>query len=272
MKTSPLGKRKMSMLCASASDEAANRQPLELAYHEPTSTDIKDVERRAAEAIILIADLRSTDEQLLQLDQWRAESEEHQQVFAKFFDKWCGSREHVGSAIDAAMACRDFVFAALVCRVGDHSTANELLKKTYQSFLLLNRTRLLHPESVRACLLCVSRSVATACARKDEENPDPGDRWGLRVDATRIPTPASYSRLQQSQRVLESLRELPRRQREILTLSTAHYYTVKGIASRLQISRATVMAEMASAVRTIRNIIRAAMGQSEKHGLIRNDI
>lgn len=260
MKTNSFGKRKMRMLRGSASDEAANRPPVELASNEPTSTHIKDVERRAAEAIILIADLRSTDEQLSQLDQWRAESAVHQQVFAQFFDKWCGGTDHAGSAIDAAMAYRDFVFTTLLSRVGDPSTANELLKETYRSFLLLNRTPLQHPESIRACLLCLSRSVAAPHARKDHESPDPGERWGLRVDASSIPPQTSYAGLQQSQLALESLQELPRRQREILTLSIAHFHTVKGIAKRLEISRETVLAEMASAVRTIRNVIRAALG------------
>jgi DNA-directed RNA polymerase specialized sigma24 family protein len=199
----------------------------------------------------------------VRLDGWLADDEEHYRVFRRLFDRWCGTSSYstelgrAGSAIDAAMEWRDFIFNDLLYRVGDPLVAKALLRDTYRRYVLLGTADLQHSQSVRACLWCLSRSVAAAHSQDVNENFELGEQWGLRVDAGLPAEGAVCSPLEQTMIALERLQGLPKRQREILSLSTAHHYTVKGTARKLGISPASVKAAMESAVRTIRSLVRA---------------
>jgi len=136
MKADSPSSGKQRVLREECTMESADRQSMDFSRQWHAFVGVAEVERRAADGVVLIADPGSTDEQLMALDRWRADNEEHSRVFRRVFDTWCGTGplstrdravpapgeplersqkpERTGSAIDAAMAWRDLIFQDLV--------------------------------------------------------------------------------------------------------------------------------------------------------------
>jgi DNA-directed RNA polymerase specialized sigma24 family protein len=245
------------------------------------SIDATPVERQAADWVMRIADPECSKEQLGELDNWLARSEEHDRVFTELNTMWCQteglrecpapvaadprSRRAVDAAtsevsdrrcaLEKALSLRQRVLRHFLFLVGDQGVAEQLAQETYTRLLLIDRAHLAEIGCMGTSLLRLATHVAQEHVRKG------GERRSLRRLGFPIrssaPSPIDSSLEEDVRRAMGLLERLSMLQMEALVSLRLYGYTASETAQTLGITVNAVRKRVASAMKHLHDVLAA---------------